>query len=318
MTGVKRIVTTSISAVAVIACVAAVFLMNRITPAVDYENAVRLMDTGEYARAAEVFEALGDYKDSEEMVSFCNYRIAGELFSSGKYGEALEAFRLLGGYEDSGEMVLKCRYKSAEEKLNSGDTEAALAEFEALGDYEDSAERILEYKYHHALELFNAGDREQAVFELAELNNYRYCDGIIYSYFTNLSDYEDISPLLYNYARKSCLSNKSASEWMMVKLGLHSVVSAASRHTVGIAVDGTVLATGKNDDGQCDVYSWEDIVSVSAGFSNTVGLRSDGTVVATGSNQYGEGNVSSWRNIVSISAGGWGHTVGLRSDGIGG
>ena len=52
-----------------------------------------------------------------------------------------------------------------------------------------------------------------------------------------------------------------------------------------------------NDDGQCDVSGWRDIVAISAGSQNTVGLKSDGTVVAVGSNENNRSNVSDWRDI---------------------
>ena len=46
-----------------------------------------------------------------------------------------------------------------------------------------------------------------------------------------------------------------------------------------------MVAVGDDDNGQCDVDAWTDIVAVSAGGaligSHTVGLKSDGTVVAT-------------------------------------
>ena len=73
-------------------------------------------------------------------------------------------------------------------------------------------------------------------------------------------------------------------------------VAARSNHTVGLRSDGTVVAVGNNDYGECDVDSWTDIVAVAAGF-HTVGLRSDRTVVATGDNEYGQCNVSSWKGI---------------------
>ena len=58
-----------------------------------------------------------------------------------------------------------------------------------------------------------------------------------------------------------------------------------------------VVATGENEDGQCDVSGWRDIVAVSAGFGHTVGLKSDGTVVAAGKNEYGQCDVSDWTDI---------------------
>ena len=36
-------------------------------------------------------------------------------------------------------------------------------------------------------------------------------------------------------------------------------VSAGNFHTVGLKVDGTVVAVGRNDDGQCDVGAWNNI-----------------------------------------------------------
>lgn len=83
---------------------------------------------------------------------------------------------------------------------------------------------------------------------------------------------------------------------------------------VGLKTDGTVVATGRNSDGQCDVSNWESIISVSAGFEHTVGLKSDGSVVAIGSNDYGQCNVSKWENIVQVVAGNQ-CTIGLQSDG---
>lgn len=91
-------------------------------------------------------------------------------------------------------------------------------------------------------------------------------------------------------------------------------VSAGEYHTVGLKSDGTVVAVGTNKNRQCDVSNWRDIVAVSAGDAYTVGLKADGTVVAVGSNTFGQCDVSAWTNVVAISAG-KSHTVGLKADG---
>lgn len=91
-------------------------------------------------------------------------------------------------------------------------------------------------------------------------------------------------------------------------------ISAGGAHTVALKKDGTVVATGRNNVGQCNVSSWTDIVAVAAGSDHTVGLKKDGTVVAVGSNANGQCSVRGWRDIVAVAAGGR-HTVGLKKDG---
>ena len=78
--------------------------------------------------------------------------------------------------------------------------------------------------------------------------------------------------------------------------------------------DGTVVATGDNSDGQCNVSSWSNIIMVGAGNGFTVGLKADGTVVATGWNDFGQCDISDWNNIISIAVHG-DHTIGIKSDG---
>ena len=68
-------------------------------------------------------------------------------------------------------------------------------------------------------------------------------------------------------------------------------------HTIGLKSDGTVVAVGLNEDGECNVSGWENIVSVSAGGTHTVGVKSDGTVVAVGIDWFGECDVSYWKDV---------------------
>jgi len=65
---------------------------------------------------------------------------------------------------------------------------------------------------------------------------------------------------------------------------------------VGVKSDGTVVAVGRNLEGQCDVSGWANITQVALGAAHlhTVGLKSDGTVVAVGNNDNGRCNVNDW------------------------
>jgi len=91
-------------------------------------------------------------------------------------------------------------------------------------------------------------------------------------------------------------------------------IAAGGDFSIGLKKDGLVVAVGKNDDGQCNVYNWQNIISISAGSSHTVGLKKDGSVVAVGKNDDGQCNVSNWQNIIAISAKS-NNTVGLMQDG---
>ena len=91
-------------------------------------------------------------------------------------------------------------------------------------------------------------------------------------------------------------------------------VDTGRRFTIGLRADGTVIARGLNNNKQCETRSWRNIVDISAGYEHTAGLMSDGRVVATGDNTFGQCNVSGWSDIVDVSAGN-GFTLGLRSNG---
>ena len=114
-------------------------------------------------------------------------------------------------------------------------------------------------------------------------------------------------------SRKLILKVLLSVALIIMVLNLSCTIATGGRHTVGIRPDGTVVATGTNDEGQCNVDGWTDIQLVAAGFSHTVGLEQGGTVVATGNNDDGQCNVDGWTDIGMVVAGDW-HTVGLKDD----
>lgn len=64
------------------------------------------------------------------------------------------------------------------------------------------------------------------------------------------------------------------------------------------------------------IYEWTDIVQLSLGHDYILGLKSNGTVVAVGGNEYGQCDVSGWKNIRKVLTGGYRpHSYGLREDG---
>lgn len=71
-------------------------------------------------------------------------------------------------------------------------------------------------------------------------------------------------------------------------------VSFRDHYTVGLKKDGTVVACGKNDCGQCNVSDWTDVV-VACGYNHTVGIRNDGIILAVGSNYNKQCNISKYK-----------------------
>lgn len=90
---------------------------------------------------------------------------------------------------------------------------------------------------------------------------------------------------------------KATSRNLWDGIAYRKMIDAGNDHTVGLTTDGTVVATGENMFGQCNVDNWSDIVAVSAGGNHTIGLKTNGTVVAVGDNSDGQCNVSNWKNI---------------------
>lgn len=191
----------------------------------------------------------------------------------------------LGDYLESRDLYLECKYLLAVSCMDQGEYDKALDKFAELDDYNDSAELLRECSYQKAVHLMDEA---------------QYADAI--SCFSDLGSYKDPE-------------QKYLESLEILRSGLPSdTICAGGSHFVAIKADGTVLAVGDTNDGQCATAEWRDIVAVSAGWNYTVGLKADGTVVAVGSNGFKECEVSEWKDMVAVSAGRE-YTVGLKADG---
>ena len=248
------------------------------------------------------------------------YSKAEALLEAGDYDAAAEAFGAAGNYSDAAERVQATYYAKAEALLEAEDYDAAAEVFGAAGNYSDAAERVQATYYAKAEALLEAGDYDAAAEAFGALGDYKDAKVRSFELWSTVTVRDTVSAGCWHTVGLR-------SDGTVIAVGRNGdgqcdvsgwtdivAVSAGGWHTVGLRSDGTVVAVGNNDDGQCDVSGWTDIVSVSAGDAYTVGLRSDGTVIAVGGNYVGQCDVSGWTDIVAVSAGNW-HTVGLKSDG---
>ena len=91
------------------ACIAVAILITQvIVPNNKYNNAVALMNNGNYEDAIVAFDALNGYKDSTDQITECNYLKAVALMNNGNYEEAIVAFDALNEYKDSVGQILNC------------------------------------------------------------------------------------------------------------------------------------------------------------------------------------------------------------------
>ena len=241
------------------------------------------------------------------IVPAAKYSKAEEMLAAGEYDGAIEAFTALGDYKDAAERITQIEeqqenerlakeaaekearnaqaYADAEALLANEDYDGAAEAFEALNGYKDAAERAQDCPYIEAEQLQAQGNTAEAAIA-----------------FGKIAGYKD--------ARE-----RSLALWDTIAVRVP--LAAGWSHTAALKTDGTVIAVGDNDDGQCDVSDWTDIVAISARSSQTVGLKADGTVVAVGEGSYGTYDkcaIFDWTDIVAISAGN-DHIVGLKADG---
>ncbi len=220
----NTIIGVAVGAVAVVAVAVALLLTKVIIPNSKYNAANELLLSGDYDGAAAAFAAMGEYKDSANMVTESYYQKASAQLDAKDYDGAAAAFTALGIYKDSSIMACESYYQKAVSLLVAEDYEGAESIFESIGNYKESfAYRgtIIENFYFKAKELLANGKQLEAA-----------------GYFMKCGDYLDA----WNQIKEICDDYRPA-------------VSAGTAHTVGLESYGTVLAVGNQSDKQCNTKS---------------------------------------------------------------
>ena len=332
-----------------------------------YQYGLRRMEEAktekEFEEVYDVFDSIVTYKDAQELRNKAEvaqkmaiYNAAGELATMDsviKIKRAIDEYNKIIEFLDAQEQIDKCYCRIEEIKTKQ---EQERIEKERLAEIERiRAEKRAKHnkiirevvaivigvcaifavvlnkvvipsaRYTEAVELMDSGKYNQAVLILRTIENYKDSDqlvkGCMQECMNSMGDFEQkVSAGAYHtVGLKSdgtvvAVGNNNDGQCDVSEWTDIVAVSAGNYHTVGIKSDGKVVAVGNNNSGQCNVLEWTDVVAVSAGDYHTVGIKSDGTVVAVGNNNSGQCNVSEWADVVAVSAGGY-HTVGIKSDG---
>lgn len=178
--------------------IATMLIQNVFIPNGQYNDALALMEAGQYTEAIAAFNAMDGYRDSANMIDECNmairdgeYNNAIALMETGRYTEAIAAFEAMDGYRDSVWKIDECNtaiidgkygdiYNNAIALMEAGQYIEAIAAFESTDGYKDSETKInecniaiLDGRYNDAIALMNAGNVVDAYETLIALNGYK-------------------------------------------------------------------------------------------------------------------------------------------------
>ena len=290
---------------AVCVVIAFVILLNSvIIPNGKYNEAVALMEAGQYEDAIAAFDSMDGYKDSATKIKACEtaildskYADAVVLMEAGQYKDAIAVFEALNKYKDASEKVAECAmlaekpaYDAAVALEESGEIARAAIAFAKLTAYPDTKK--------HSLALWDKVAVRNAISD-----SWRFILGLK----------EDGKAIV---TRNSVINDRFGFDELESWTGITSV-AAGNCHYVVLFKDGTVKTGGvvsDEADGSRHLYlgdNWSDIVAISAKENISMGLKYDGTVVVGVSDR--KVDVSDWTDIIAISAGDH-HIVGLKSD----
>ena len=115
--------------------------------------------------------------------------------------------------------------------------------------------------------------------EILSLNNIVDIDCTLYEVFALRSDGTVFGKVNNHYIRSDLNAYKEldVSAWYDI-----AAIECGNNHVVGLKSDGTVIAAGSNNNGQCNVMGWNNVSKIYAHKNTTIAIKKDGTILATG------------------------------------
>ena len=139
-----------------------------------YQKAAASAAAADYKAAKELYDSLGDYKDSKTQAKTCgveaDYQEAVGLLESKDYEKAAGIFdRISGEKKEAGENGKKAHYLFAEACFAKTDYLNAEKHYEKAGTYSDAADKKTEAAYQYAVQCFDKEEYENAYTRFSEI-----------------------------------------------------------------------------------------------------------------------------------------------------
>ncbi len=181
----KGVLIGILSGCALLLAAAAVITFLVIIPSVQYDKALELGRQHEYKQAADIFEKLGDYKDSpkymQKYTNEYNYEQASKLFDEGDFASASVMFTALGSFKDSDKLLVECekhlKYNEASLLMEQENYAEALLLFYELDDFLESKDNLktcqLGVEYQNASAAFGMQNYNLAQSMFSQLGSFK-------------------------------------------------------------------------------------------------------------------------------------------------
>lgn len=276
-----------------------------------YNEAINLYNNEDYEQALQIFQRLGDYRDTSDRIQECEKAL---LFQKRLQNATTisAGIRFSAGVTTDGKIVFSGRgYKG----------EAEAKEWSNIVSVAVNGEFLLGLKDDGKVVVVNGASKYRPDTEGWE-------DIIAIStgqqFIVGLKKDGKLLAQGYNGYGETDIDN-----WSNI-----IAISTGWQHTMGLDKDGDVFDEDGNvyfvgynsekisEEIKSDRERWSNLITISSGGSSpgylgsghVVGLKKDNTVVTAGDNSKGQRKAEDWSDIIAIAAGDF-HTVGLKSDG---
>jgi hypothetical protein len=145
-------------------------------PYIRYAHAQNLLQDAKFDEAITAFTALGDFKNSEEMIKETNYEKAFNQLANQRFDEALILFMGNNNYRNSAEMISEVKFQKSNFLLANKLYDESISIFTDLGDYKNSEMMVHEANYQKAMDLLQQNKFEAAAVALTFNRGYKDSD----------------------------------------------------------------------------------------------------------------------------------------------
>lgn len=148
-------------------------------PAIQYEEAIKLQDSGKYEKAIDKFESLGDYKDCKEHIWECYISIGDRYYDDGEYEKAIDTYNTAMKMKESDRIqtkIRKCYIGIGNRYYENGEFENAIASYQTAMEMKDTdalQDKINKCKFGY-VKANQSKRTEQVETYLAELMSIKY------------------------------------------------------------------------------------------------------------------------------------------------